>query len=175
MTDTSRNTNRGRLVRCRNWCFTLNNHTKDDIDTLTQQFSVKKSVYVFQEEKGENGTRHLQGLVCFPNAISQKSIKQIMPRAHLEVCKNKIASIQYCSKEETRDGNIFTNMDLSKDKIIKPNKKNTELEIIKLNWEQKIERQYGYEAVEKFWMLILDMGFTAQEAEQELFNDSLYE
>lgn len=97
--------------RGRNWCFTLNNHTVREITTLTQAFSEKNGTYVFQEEKGAEGTKHLQGIVMFKNAISFNSIKKLMPRAHIEATKNKMASINYCTKEETRDGGIYSNFD----------------------------------------------------------------
>ncbi|AXH75409.1 MAG: putative viral replication protein [Cressdnaviricota sp.] len=111
-TDTGRNTKLASGNKARNWCFTLNNYTQEDIDTLTQAFSQKKCKYVFQEEVGENKTEHLQGLVCFPNAVSFNTIKKIIPKGHIEQCKNKIASVQYCTKEETREGEIYTNMDI---------------------------------------------------------------
>jgi len=96
--------------KSRAWCFTLNNYTKDDIKILMSH----KADYVFQEETGEKGTPHLQGYILFANAISFNSIKDKIPRAHIEPAKNKIASIRYCSKVESRTGKIFTNMDISK-------------------------------------------------------------
>lgn len=96
-------------VRARNWVFTLNNYTPEDIKTLASQ-----ECYLFQEETGENKTPHLQGLLCFRNPMSLSSLKRINGRAHWEPCKNKIASIQYCSKEATRTGEIYCNFDYLK-------------------------------------------------------------
>lgn len=96
-------------IRARNWVFTLNNYTQDEIKELAQQES-----YLFQEETGENGTPHLQGMLMFKNPMSLSSMKKINGRAHWEPCKNKIASIQYCSKERTRTGQIFSNFDYVK-------------------------------------------------------------
>ena len=96
-------------VRVRNWVFTLNNYTEEEIKSLAQQ-----NCYLFQEETGENGTPHLQGMLCFPNPMSLSSMKRINGRAHWEPCKNKIASIQYCSKESTRSGKIYCNFDYLK-------------------------------------------------------------
>lgn len=96
-------------MRARNWVFTLNNYTQDEIKDLAQQ-----ECYLFQEETGENGTPHLQGILCFKNPMSLSSMKKINERAHWEVCKNKIASIQYCSKELSRTGEIFSNFDYVK-------------------------------------------------------------
>lgn len=90
----------------RNWAFTLNNYKEVDINRLTS-FGGE---YVFQEETGENGTPHLQGLLIYKNAVSFNSVKKLIPRAHIEKCKNKNASIRYCSKEDTRTGNIYENL-----------------------------------------------------------------
>lgn len=90
-------------ARGRNWCFTLNNYSQDNINTLTQL----NCDYVFQEETGENGTPHLQGVLIYKNAISFNSVKKIIPKGHIEYCNNVKASIEYCQKEETRTGKIF--------------------------------------------------------------------
>lgn len=102
------NTNRA-PKKSRNWCFTLNNYSDDEVAHLTQCFSDSK--FLFQEEEGENGTPHLQGVVSFKNARSFASMKKLIPRAHIEPCKSFIASVRYCSKEETRVGEIYSNFD----------------------------------------------------------------
>lgn len=109
----SRNTKKGTTRnRSRNWCFTLNNYEEKDIKKFCECKSYKE--YVFQEETGENGTKHLQGLLIFVNPVSFKTVKNINERAHWEVCKNKLASINYCSKDKTRTGNIYTNINYIK-------------------------------------------------------------
>lgn len=96
-------------VKNRNWCFTLNNYTAKDIkDLCTDDYK-----YVFQEETGANGTKHLQGLIMYINARTFIHMKKLNSRCHWEPCKNKTASIRYCSKEDTRTGNIFTNIKIS--------------------------------------------------------------
>lgn len=97
------------MAKARNWCFTLNNYTEDDIKHLQ---TVEQ--YVFQEETGENGTPHLQGLIMFKNARALTAMKKINGRCHWEICRNKIASIQYCTKDSSRTGTIFTNIELPK-------------------------------------------------------------
>lgn len=111
-TTLDRNTNIGKRsrLRNRNWCFTLNNYTREDIDN----FISKEYEYLFQEETGENGTPHLQGLLMFKNAVAFSKVKSINSKAHWEVCKNKNASINYCKKNDSRTGEIFTNLDRSK-------------------------------------------------------------
>lgn len=93
-------------AKARNWTFTLNNYTRVHIDNLL----TLDCLYVFQEETGEKGTPHLQGLLVFKNAVSFNSVKRLIPTAHIEKCKNKNASIRYCSKEDSRTGGIYTNM-----------------------------------------------------------------
>lgn len=104
------------FTKSRGWTFTINNYTKDDIKNL-QTF---KCEYLFQEETGEKGTPHLQGMLYYKNAVSFKSIKKLLPTAHIEKMKSKIASIKYCSKEETRTGEIYSNMNLSDLALIVP-------------------------------------------------------
>lgn len=96
-------------MRVRNWVFTLNNPTPEEIKDLARQ-----ECYLFQEETGENGTPHLQGMLIFRNPMSLSTMKRINGRCHWEACRNKIASIQYCSKEATRTGKIFSNFDYLK-------------------------------------------------------------
>lgn len=100
-----RNTSNERPRKARNWCFTLNNYEEKDITHICDG----KYDYIFQEETGKEGTPHLQGLLCFPNAVSFNSIKKLIPKAHIESCRSKIASINYCKKGETRTGELFTN------------------------------------------------------------------
>lgn len=94
--------------RARNYCFTLNNYTEDDIKTI-QGF---KCEYVFQKEVGAKNTPHLQGLLMFSNPKDFSSVKKMLPKAHIEECRNKLASIKYCTKIETRAGDDppYTNM-----------------------------------------------------------------
>jgi hypothetical protein len=96
-------------VRCRNWCFTLNNYTAEDI----KKFCSDDYNYVFQEETGKNGTKHLQGILMYNNARTFTHMKKLNNKCHWEPCKNKTASIRYCSKKDTRTGQIFTNIKLN--------------------------------------------------------------
>lgn len=95
--------------RC--YTFTLNNYTEEDIEKIL----ACGAKYVFQEEKGEEkGTEHLQGILSFENAVSFNTVKKLLPRAHWEVCKNKRASIIYCSKENTRNGRMWHTLPIPK-------------------------------------------------------------
>jgi len=95
--------------RARNWFFTLNNYTKNDITQIELlEIECKIQKYVFQEEKGENGTEHLQGTLVFKNARSFDSMKKLLPRANWSKVKNLKASMAYCCKEDTRNGKTYT-------------------------------------------------------------------
>lgn len=106
-----RNTNKCSMLppkRARSWCFTWNNHTAENWHTCTALISnMKIKRMVFQEEKGENETNHIQGFIQFVNAINFTTLKKIDTKIHWEVCRNIPASINYCSKEETRYGKLF--------------------------------------------------------------------
>lgn len=104
---TGRNTKKTRPVKARNWQFTLNNYTPEDVKKICES----KFQYIFQEETGKSGTKHLQGMLSSINAISFNSIKRLIPSAHIEVAINKIALINYCQKGDTRTGKIFCNVD----------------------------------------------------------------
>lgn len=95
-------------VRSRSWSLTLNNYTSDDLTQLTQN-KLGFSACKWQPEKGlEKGTPHIQGYIEFPNPRYRSSlVKFFSGRANWLPCKDKIALIAYCSKEETRDTEVF--------------------------------------------------------------------
>lgn len=133
----------GARLKSRNWCITLNNYVQDDIDRL--QKLGDNIQYVFQEEKGQSGTPHLQGLFCFPNALSFKSVKNIFgTKTHIEPTQNKCASIIYCSKAESRVGGPYSNMakfnnnDTNDTALFKNNFKEWKKKIIKQHLENSL-------------------------------------
>lgn len=93
-------------TRSLSYCFTLNNYTSDDITSLLLSFK-NSFLYVFQEELGENETRHLQGVVKWKIQRSFKTMKKIHSKIHWERCRNVKNSILYCTKEDTRNGKIW--------------------------------------------------------------------
>lgn len=91
----------------KNWFFTWNNYP-DTFDTiLCQEFSNSKK-YAFQEEIGQNGTKHIQGCVSFENARHFESLQKINKSIHWEKTKSIDDAIKYCTKKETRNGKQFT-------------------------------------------------------------------
>jgi len=91
----------------KHWCFTLNNHTNEDIEMIKNIDRSIVPTYVFQEETGENGTPHLQGYLCFKTKKRPMSVFGKTNKIHWEKCKNIKASIDYCQKIDTRTGQIF--------------------------------------------------------------------
>jgi len=80
----------------RNWCFTVNNYTEDDI-TLVNALPSKYVVYGY--ETAETGTPHLQGYAEFPAKHSLRAMKKMLPRAHFEPRKGtSVQAATYCKK-----------------------------------------------------------------------------
>lgn len=93
----------------RNWCFTLNNHITKDIDTILRlKLITECKQFCFQEEKGKNGTPHLQGVIAWKNAVSFNTVRKLLPRAHWEKAYNLKKALAYCCKADTRYGMICT-------------------------------------------------------------------
>lgn len=101
------------VTKFRNWCFTINNPTDEDRESLIPMKSFNHDPPVptlpsgvkyikFQLERGKEGTPHFQGVVVFKSQVVLKSVKKLMPRAHLEPCRDLRSSLIYCEKEDTR-------------------------------------------------------------------------
>lgn len=56
-----------------------------------------------QMEKGKEGTEHFQGMLTTPQ-VRWSAVKKVLPRAHIELARNKLALAQYVKKEDTRNG-----------------------------------------------------------------------
>lgn len=93
----------------RYWFLTLNNYDEKDIALLEKA----DCRYLFQEEKGVNGTCHLQGIFMFDNARTLSAMKKLHPKAHWEICRKKDAAINYCKKDKTRNGLVYSNFEYS--------------------------------------------------------------
>lgn len=87
--------------------FTFNNYAKSDIDTLNAKFRDICKSYVFQEEKGESGTPHLQGCIWLKKKMRWTEFN-LPKQIHWEKVINWNESVKYCSKEETRNGDIYS-------------------------------------------------------------------
>ncbi len=117
--DQGKNGNTIHSSRSRNYFFTLNNPVKNDKDLLINFFN-QKGQYLFQLEKGKEGTLHYQGIVMMNNKISFTTLLKLNPKIHWEKARNKKACITYCSKDDTHiEGERYTNIQLPQ-KLIDP-------------------------------------------------------
>lgn len=97
-----------RVNQCTKWCFTLNNYTENDIIEMESKFKEICKKYLFQEETGESGTKHLQGAIWLLKKARYTEFK-LNNKIHWEVMRNEEASIKYCQKDETRTGKLYIN------------------------------------------------------------------
>lgn len=83
------------------WSITINNPTEEDRNRLAKQNlpSFVKSIRC-QDEVGDEGTLHIQGAV---NTTQTRfsAMKLWLPRAHIEVARNREALLNYVQKQET--------------------------------------------------------------------------
>ena len=86
----------------RNWFLTWNNYPSDGVETL-KTLGKQAKYFVFQEERGEEGTPHIQGVICFHNAKTRDQVREKV-RGWWAPCRNVEASKVYCSKIDTRIG-----------------------------------------------------------------------
>lgn len=91
------------MSNAKNWVFTLNNYTVEDVDRISGLVALPESIVqylLFGKEVGENGTPHLQGLICFTKRQRLTQVKTALGgNPHVEPCRNVNASVNYCRKE----------------------------------------------------------------------------
>jgi hypothetical protein len=81
----------------RSWCYTLNNYTPEERKELLQ---TPCHYHICGEEKGENGTPHLQGYMYLKTKCSLLAMKRLQGRAHWEPAKGTAEQNKaYCSKQ----------------------------------------------------------------------------
>jgi len=96
-------------LQYKNHFFTWNNYPSDAKEILETKFKSLKCDYVFQEEKGEQGTPHIQGCLFLTKRLrwSQFNLPKEM---HWEKTRNAKSAIDYCCKIDTRNGEVRTNI-----------------------------------------------------------------
>jgi len=89
------------MSRTRNYCFTINNYTDEELTQLKKELKGIHYIIV-GDEVGESGTPHLQGFIIYNNGRSKTAVIKGMPRrAHVEVCNGTpYENYEYCSKEK---------------------------------------------------------------------------
>lgn len=119
-----------RINQLKHWFFTFNNYEKSDVEILETKFNEVCTKYLFQEEKGDNGTPHLQGIISLKKAMRWSELK-LSSKIHWEKPINVNDCYNYCQKTETRVGNVYASKNV---KIIKPLKIITELR----DWQKSV-------------------------------------
>lgn len=115
------------------WCFTYNNYDSNEISSIVQIFIDKCNKYIFEEEIGESGTKHLQGYIELKKRARPTELK-LNKKIHWEKCKgNERENIMYCSKDyrEKKTLNIYKSDNVN---IPRPLKIINELK----EWQQSI-------------------------------------
>lgn len=83
----------------RNWCFTVNNYTDNDVNAMESVASTARYL-VYGKEVSESGTPHLQGFVMFPNQRKATALHKLFPSpTHWTVARDLVASATYCRKD----------------------------------------------------------------------------
>lgn len=90
--------------QAKHWCWTLNNPTSDEEDTLLalgEELPENIAYLVFGRETGEEGTPHLQGYIAFHKKVTFNHAKStISERAHVEGTKGTTKqAADYCKKD----------------------------------------------------------------------------
>ncbi len=85
----------------KHWIITINNWKEEDLEELRSVCRASNS-YSYQEEKGKDGTHHLQGYICYRTRIRLTAMKKLLTRAHLEIAKEPSIAYRYCMKEDSR-------------------------------------------------------------------------
>lgn len=80
------------------WSITINNPTEED---LTPSFPAGWVMKGQIEVGDETETRHYQGMLTTPQ-VRFSAVRKVLPRAHVEIARNRKALEQYVQKEDTR-------------------------------------------------------------------------
>lgn len=112
-----------RVNRGRNWCWTWNNYTRDDVATIKDQWTNPSGLnlrYVMFEEEvaPTTGTPHLQGLLVTHTVKSFNQLKALLPKGlHIERMRGCLEQNErYCSKDKTGVVCIGKRPETAKDK-----------------------------------------------------------
>lgn len=78
------------------------NHPTDTDYAAVGALCLNSSSHAYQTERGADGVVHIQGYFRLSNRTKFTTLKNKLPRAHIEVAINPIKAFEYCSKEDTR-------------------------------------------------------------------------
>lgn len=87
--------------------------THDEIVEKLQEYNDKTDWYVGQDEIGEAGNPHAQITFGFTNPRSLNAIQTLLPDgANIQIVRNAVNSIKYCTDENKRSGETYFNGDV---------------------------------------------------------------
>lgn len=91
-------------MQLRNYILTINNEKKNDDELFNYIQNLPHIKYfIFQREKGKNGTEHIQLYIEFSCGKTFDTMKFYFPTAHIEKrYGTKTQARDYCKKEDTR-------------------------------------------------------------------------
>lgn len=93
-----------RDTAAKRWCFTWNNPgSAPGLRTKLEEICEK---FVYQRERGAQGTEHLQGAIWLKKKMRFSTLKSIDAAIHWEKMRNELASQDYCQKSDTRIGEV---------------------------------------------------------------------
>lgn len=85
------------------WCFTWNNYP-DSLEEFNGRLEACSKLFIYQRERGEQGTPHLQGYVEFKSRQRLTALVGKFPGIHWTPSRgNRDRNVEYCSKNDTRD------------------------------------------------------------------------
>lgn len=99
--------NTNRISPAKHWCFTFNNYDLCIVEEMVLKFQEITDAFCMQEERGKEGTPHIQGIISLKKKARPLELgfdKSI----HWEVARKVKESYEYCCKEDTRNGKIWT-------------------------------------------------------------------
>lgn len=94
--------NTKRPSAAKKWCFTHNNYVDGSVKSTEMALAPLAPKFVFQEEVGESGTPHLQGVVEFSKKCRPMESGILPSTVHWEVCRSWAHSVAYCSDPDKR-------------------------------------------------------------------------
>lgn len=83
--------------RVKNWCFTVNDYSDHDADSLTTPI-VGVDYLTFGREIGASGTPHLVGAVCFRSRKRLQQVTSLIGPARCAVPKHLTQSVEHCER-----------------------------------------------------------------------------
>lgn len=88
--------------KAKNWRFTLNNYTEEEIDAIVPVFNEKCIKWLFEEEVGEKGTPHLQGFIMLKEKMRPTELKLTKRISWHIMSKSEKENITYCTKDRQK-------------------------------------------------------------------------